>query len=278
MPHSGGCERPATDALVYHLNSLESRHYEHHACLDQLDRTRPQPECMYIDSHDGQKLVIERKTIEWPESYTYGHSKGHELAEAIHEGLAGVEFRTLYTLVMPSLTRGSKAELIEAGRSVAERIKTAYTELQLGQTISMDCLAHRLSFRIRQLVDRGDDEPDSGVVMVWPRHPQMFPAADLKVKLSSQIEKIYAHCIRKFAGYSDARRILMLDPQGEITFTPARTWNELFKNNAPPETINDIWVGKHGTDEFGDEEWLIEKVYGGAVEFPPLASIPFSVD
>jgi hypothetical protein len=206
------------------------------------------------------------------------HSKDHELANAIYEALATVEFRTLYTLAMPSITSGSKAELVEAGRSVAERIKTSYTGLQLGQSISIECLGHRLSFRIRSLVDRGDDEPEGGVVMVWPMKLQMFPAADLNDKLSSQIEKIYAACIRKFASYSDARRILMLDPHGEIIFTPARTWNEIFRKSAPPDVINDIWIGTHGTDDFGDEEWLIEKVYGGAVEFPPLPAISFAVD
>jgi hypothetical protein len=274
IPHSGGCERPATDALVNHLNWLEGSQFEHRACLDQIDRTRPQPECLYVDSRDAKNLVIERKSIAWPESHSHMHSKDHELANAIYERLAGVEFHTLYTLAMPSITSGSKAEFIEAGRSVAERIKAGYAGLQWGESIEIDCLGKHLSFRIRQLVDRGDNEPDSGVVIVWPMNWQMFPAPDLSNKLRAQVERIYAACVRKFAGYSDARRILMLDPHGEISFTSARTWNEFLMNNAPPDAINEIWIGQHGTDDFGEEEWVIEKVFGGALEFQSLLVMP----
>ena len=59
IPHSGGCERPATDALVHHLNWREGTQYKHRACLDQLDRINPQPECLYVDTVTGRQLVIE---------------------------------------------------------------------------------------------------------------------------------------------------------------------------------------------------------------------------
>jgi hypothetical protein len=225
---------------------------------------------LYIDTHDGRALVIERKSISWPESYAHGHSKDHELANAISEGLSGLEFPNSYSLEMPSISSGSKAELTEAGRSVAEQIRTSYAELQRGQSLNIECLGHSLTFKLRPLEDRGDDEPDRGLVMTWAMSAPLFRTDDLNSKLGVQIKKMYAACVRKFAGYSDARRILMLDPHGEVAFTSARTWNEVFTSDPPPEAIEEIWIGAHGSDGFGGEEWVIEKVYGGNLEFPCL--------
>lgn len=63
IPDSGGCERDATDALVAYINQTEGTQYEHRACLDQVDRTRPQPECLYVNITGGRRMVIERKSI-----------------------------------------------------------------------------------------------------------------------------------------------------------------------------------------------------------------------
>ena len=164
IPHSGGCERPATDALVNHVNWLEGTHYEHQACLDQIDRTQPQPECLYVDAYDGRTLVIKRKSISGPESYPHHRSKDHALADAIHAGLAGLEFPDLYSLAMPSVPNESKAELTEAGRFVAEQIRNGYAGLRREQSLHIKCLGHSFSFQIRPFEDRDDDEPDNGLV------------------------------------------------------------------------------------------------------------------
>jgi hypothetical protein len=66
----------------------------------------------------------------------------------------------------------------------------------------------------------------------------------------------------------------MLDPHGEIAFNSPRWWNEIFNKYQPPTAIDEIWIGSRGDDGFGEEEWIIEKVFGGNLVFPePLPGL-----
>jgi hypothetical protein len=40
--------------------------------------------------------------------------------------------------------------------------------------------------------------------------------------------------------------------------------------------MEEIWIASNGTDDFGEEEWILDKVYGGKLEFPeplPIVAI-----
>jgi hypothetical protein len=153
IPVSGGCERHATDALVEHMNCIEGTRYEHRACLDQVDKTRPQPECLYVNVDDDLRMVIERKSIMWPETYAYEHSKEHDLGHSILAGLAGIDFRDVYVLRMPALSSGSKEELASIGQEVGAAIRPKYTSLEPHEVLSINCQGS--SIRIRYSAIRG---------------------------------------------------------------------------------------------------------------------------
>jgi hypothetical protein len=276
IPVSGGCERWATDALAETINDLEGTHYEFRACLDHDDRTRSQPECLYTNVDDGRSLVVERKSISWPESYAYGHSKDHDLADAISAHLAGVVFRDVYHLKMPGLSGGSKQEVRALAGLVAEEIRLRHVTLRYGEVRRIECGGRTFEFGIRPVDEREDGDPASGLVFVWPIQAVFSDRDNLQEKVRRQIEKVFAACIRKFADYSDARRVLMLDPHGEIQYFDAKWWNELFKNRQPPPAINEIWIGHHGWNDWGEEEWVIEKAFGAGFQPPDLLPIPVS--
>jgi hypothetical protein len=262
--------------LVSHLNWLENKHDEHRFCLDQIDRPQPQPECLYVDGQDGTELVIERKSISWPESYPYEHSKDHVLAKEIYGGIAGIEFPDVYSLAMPVTGECSAADLREMGRFVAAQIRARYVDLESQKSMRIECNGRRFVFKIRPMEDRDNSEPSSGVVLTWAMSLPMFDNDDMSARLRGQIQRIYAACVRKFAGYSRARRILMLDPHGDVAFTSARAWNEFFALDPPPEAIQEIWIGSHGVDDCGEDDWVIQKAYGDNLTFPCLPTIPAS--
>jgi hypothetical protein len=56
----------------------------------------------------------------------------------------------------------------------------------------------------------------------------------------------------------------------------AKWWNQVFSNFPPPPDIDEIWIGSSGMNDWGEEEWIIEKAFGGLVEFPGLLPIPIS--
>jgi hypothetical protein len=216
IPKSGGCERWATDVLVNHINWLEDAHFEHQACLDQTGEAGQQPECLYINTDNHQALVIERKSISWPEEYAYRHSKDHDLANAITGSLDGTSFQGLYVLRMPSLSSGSKRELRAIGQKVAEVIGSSYAALQPDQELTINCSGHRFKLGILPLEERGEAGPDAGLCFSWELDNPLFEPEGLQEKVVGQIENIYADCVHKFAAYSGARRVLMLDPHGDV--------------------------------------------------------------
>jgi hypothetical protein len=268
IPQSGGCERAATDELIAHLNSVEGGHYVHRACLDQIDRTGPQPECLYANVDDGRFLVVERKSISWPESYAHDHSKDHELADVISQGIAGTQFRNRYVLRMPRTAGLSRVDIKRLGEYIAQAINLRYDALRLGEFLPIQFLGYGFRFEIQPFEEREDDGPVHGVLFSWSWDHSWLGPDDFAKDLRKQLEKIYAACIRKFSGYSEARRFLMLDPHGEIQFMGARSWNEIFKLLPPPPEIDEIWIGSSGSNDWGEEEWIIDKAYGAGLEFP----------
>ena len=274
IPRSGGCERRATDALVAHLNAHEGTRYEHQACLDQIDRTRPQPECRYANVDDGRSLVVERKSISLPESYAYAHSKDHDLADEIGKSLMGVEFRDVFLLRMPAAGGLVKGEVSAVGQYVGEAIRLHYAGLRRGEPLQIRCRGHSFQFGIQPLEDRDDSGPERGLVFSWLLSAASLEPDRAAEMLRSQIENIYAACIRKFADHSESRRILMLDPHGDVQFMDAWWWNRALTNCPPPSGVDEIWIGSNGTDDWGEEEWIIEKVYGGSIKFPAPLPMP----
>jgi hypothetical protein len=261
IPHSGGCERPATDALVHHLNWRDGTQYEHRGCLDQLDRINAQPECLYADNVTGRELVIERKSLLWPASYAHHHAKDHELANAIFAAVAGVEFPHAYTLAMPHMGTQPKALLIAAGQRIGQQIREHHAKLQACRSLRINCLGKTFTLTIRAPEDRSENEPDRGITLTWDLPWTPTDPTPLAEKLADQLQKIFAACVNKFATYTNARRILLLDPHGDLAFTSTESWRTLFTNLTPPDAIDDIWIGQHSTDDFDEDEWFIDNLY-----------------
>jgi hypothetical protein len=199
----------------------------------------------------------------WPKTYAYEHSKDHDLANAVSAGLEGIEFQDIYVLRMPALKGGSKQELNRVGRAVAQEIRLRYASLRPGQILRIRCNGHLFKFGVQPIEERDDDGLSRGLCFSWTLGDCWPQCADLQEELRPQILKIFEACGRKFAGYASDRRILMLDPHGDVAFNSVRWWSELFIKCQPPSVIDEIWIASSGDNEFGEEEWSIEKVFGG---------------
>ena len=125
--------------MVETLNDLEGTHYEFRACLDNKDSTQSQPECLYTNADDGRPLVVERKSISWPESYAYGHSKDHALANAISAQIDAIDFPEVYYLKMPSLAEGAKRDVVALAQCVADKIRLRQGTLRYGEVLRIEC-------------------------------------------------------------------------------------------------------------------------------------------
>jgi hypothetical protein len=277
LPESGGCERPFTDVLVAHLNRLEGSHYRHRACLDVADRTLPQPEALYVDAETGQQLVIERKSISWPVDYPYRHNNDHAVGELFAQELRDLTTDDLYEVRLPMLMEGKRAELLRYALQATKQIRAKWPTIASGSILKGRAgdkwwwAFHKLPER-----EREDNAPSRGlqITLVGPGLSinDFLDPTNLSDALASAIDKIYANCSAKFASYPAARRILLLDPHGDLRTESTDWWRKVWANRPPPSSIGEIWSGilDWVTDE--SQDWVCEQLYSNAVahSVPPL--------
>jgi hypothetical protein len=256
---SGGCERGATEALVQHLNRLQKTNYVYRSCLDIVHRETPQPETLYVDANVEESLVVERKSIAWPDNYAEGHAHDHFVADEISNELASVEFHELYCLRLPWLIDGNKSELRAFSRQVAAQIRKHYSSLKPGRPIGSRQVPGRAwAFYVQPEEERDEDGPAKGIRYTWlykgeaeALMPPEGPPPELKRALSA----IYSSCVRKFSGYLDSRRILLLHPYGDLSYMWGSWWQGIFGKFPPPAPIDEIWEGSFDEEADG---WELE--------------------
>jgi len=265
IPQSGGCEREATDALIRALNALESSAFRHVRCLDVWDRSRPQPEALYEEAETGRRVVIERKAISWPGDYARLHSNDHLVQESIETALEGLEFGALFGLQLPHLIEGHRKDLQEFAGDVADRIR-AWLSLapSLGTSIGSQDPGREWVFRIRPEWEREEDEPETGLVTTWDTTElhtayQLQPSS-LPDQLREALQKLFLSCTRKFAGYSNARTILALDPHGSLRYHGTNWWAEVLRNHRPPCEVGETWLLIEDWLDDWHFGWIAEKI------------------
>jgi hypothetical protein len=269
-PRSGGCEKPFTDVLVAHLNDTEGTHYRHRACLDIIERTIPQPEALYVDAETGLQLVVERKSISWPADYPYRHSNDHAVGELLSRELRDLANDDLYEVRLPMLMEGRREELLGFALEAAKQIRANWSAIASGSGLKGRVgdkwwwVFHRLPDW-----DREDDAPAKGlkIALVGPGR-SLYDYLDpgrLPDALASSIRKIYASCSAKFSWYPEARRILLLDPHGDLRTESADWWQAVLAGSPPPAEIGEIWSGVLDWITDDTEDWIFERLYSGKV-------------
>jgi hypothetical protein len=275
IPQSGGCERRATDALVSHLNHIEKARYEFIDCLDRTHRQTPQPETLYVDHRTGSPLVIERKSISWPADYPRLHNNDHLLADVISDELRDIPFEDVYVLRLPALIEGRREELLAFGKAVSQKIRLAYP-IKPGHAIGSKKPGRHWAFYLQRPEDREDDHPKAGIIFNWEQRLFSNPYIDpsqLPPALETAVKQIYEACIKKFAQYSSARRILVLDPHGELRYHSANWWNDLFNVYSPPIEAEEIWSGVLDWVDDWEQGWICESLWGKHFQRRPELNI-----
>ena len=80
LPPSAKCEWRDLKYFVAHWNAQRHSAFERTACLDLCSQTK-QPEVLCTDTQTGSKLVIERKSLLWPQNYAEIHHAEHRFWE-----------------------------------------------------------------------------------------------------------------------------------------------------------------------------------------------------
>lgn len=266
IPQSGGCEKPFTDVLVAHLNHSQETNYQHSACLDVADSATAQPEALYTDESIARQLVIERKSISWPVDYPYRHSNDHEVGDVFGDELGDLTADDLYEIRLPLLIEGKRADVLTFAREAAQQIRENWAIVASGRGLQ-DQTSEKLWWQFFRIPDEDREEgtPEKGLKIAWDgpwrsTFDYLDPTS-LPEPLTQAIRKIYKNCSGKFSSYMGARRILLLDPHGDLQKESATWWQEVWANLPPPPEIAEIWSGVLDWVDDEKKDWKFECLY-----------------
>lgn len=265
LPDSGNCERHHTDAFIIILNEIDNREYRHVACLDQIYRNTPQPEALYKDQRTREDLVVERKTVFWPEDYILRHKNDHHLMELIASSTSDIFTDATYELTLPYLIAMSQKELEIFSSNIVNGIRKNLSNVENMELINKIECGYKWLFRKLHPCDSEDFGLAKGLVVNWKVDaidPDIGDSSYAIPKLRPQLTKIYLSCHTKFANYRNARRVLLLDQQGDLGYMNTKWWLNIFSELEPSSSISEIWSGLYVTvTEEGEWGWIFRKLY-----------------
>jgi hypothetical protein len=240
--YPGKCEwlGGGLDAFVRHYNGQSGTAYALTECLDivKVSGTTPKaPEVLLTDSGTGNQMVIERKSIVWPPNYIHRHRLEHDFAELIwkktHDSFRDGAYKL--TLNGREFDLLSSKVIQEAGQEIGDivsRLNPTSLPIRSAKPI-------KWSFRRVQPGEEEDERP--GVIVVHEQTMTLEDTddADARVGTSSEMKAQLEAAAAKFEGYSQCRRLVLLD------FYGTNLWEDdipvLLEGITIPIVIDEVW-------------------------------------
>jgi hypothetical protein len=257
LPVSGGCERHLTDPFVECLNDSQGTCFAYQTCFHHINN-EPQPEALYSATDTGARLVIERKSVVWPLNYVKRHQNDHLVAAILSEGLRELaDLQPLSIRLEPSGLM-SRKELESFARDIVASVRSSMDTLRTGRVLGSQRAGRSWTCNVD--FDRDpSDGPLTGLIVRWPEPLESIRAEALPAQLTQKLLKLLDSTVKKFSGYPDARRILLLDPHGSIRHKDGSWWHRALK--PLPTAIPEIWLGIHDWVTDFDQGWEFEQVF-----------------
>lgn len=268
LPDSGGCERPFIEPFIEHLNETEGCAFTHSKCLDVQDRTRTQPEAMYIDTRTNAQLVIERKSLVWPADAVARHKNEHLIGDSLGDALRDLTSDLPIDIRIWPIAPRSKHELQDLSATIANAVRASISELKAGQLLHSGHGDPQWTCWINPDERAEDDERDSGLIVRFAAISDLgYP--DLKDPgLHQEVQRLVTSAASKFQAYPMCRRVLLLDTFGDVRFIEPEGFSRLLGSVAIPKEISEIWTGSFDWVTDDDQAWMFERI------LPTQTSLP----
>ena len=241
-------------------------------CLDVVYRNSPQPEALYVDQDSGRRLVIERKNLVWPPEYAVGHKNDHLLVDLVTEGLRDLISDDAYELHLDLSVSGTTVELEEFAAVIVETVRTRFPEILAGMTVGSSQVGRRWKFWLGDRSSRVfDGAPETGLGIHWDVPTSLDSCGTPPDGFLADVSRLFGACVRKFASYTDARRILVIEQHGEIRYMGAWWWKIVLEAVSVPPQINELWDAMFDWLDDYEQGWTFEKLYPITDPTPKLA-------
>jgi hypothetical protein len=244
-PTPRGHEICALTSFVHHYNRSNGSRFAFERILDASGST-PQPEGLYVDAASGRTLVIEHKTFVWPRDHFQIHRSNHEVGERIEELIEPVLRSDLpYLLKLPDDLRGPRENLRGFADDVGAFIHARIDVIHEGTVLRSRQPGREWLFRVQSGYDREYFQPSTGLIVEFGGACSALPPPDLMAEYVSVLSQLLVRVSMKFRDHASARRVLVLDPHGDLRFTPDEDWARLLAAVAVPDNVDEIWLSYH---------------------------------
>src|SRR5258708_5301352 len=159
-------------------------------------------------SANGGQMVIERKSVVWPPSYILRHNNEHDFAKAISEVTRPRYHDACYELKVS----GRQVESLDkvAIRAIAKGIGIELLNLKPSDLPVHSSIPINWSFRRADAQQHGEHR---GIVVLCQDSIELEKFLDdsAKTETASAMQKELSAASLKFNGYSDMRKVVLLD-------------------------------------------------------------------
>lgn len=245
-------------------NELYGTSYHLEKCLDVEksggpEPDRPQPEVLLVGASGEPPMVIERKTVAWARHYIRRAQHEDELTDILLEQLSPLFNDGAYALDIwaPDVfgKKTSKLEVQSVARNIAEAVAGgAGNSAQQGPSGTLSRV--RWSFRQVDESDLDEDFPRRGVVITLhgagsdslADGPESLIGRynDALARTRRELAKQLSAAARKFYGYDDCIRVVVLEFYGEDVAD--EDVDQLLVEAELPALIDQVWVTR--------EQWI----------------------
>jgi hypothetical protein len=240
-PFTSKCEWIKLKPFVEHYNSLHGKSYSLSRCLDIEDQSRPEPEIL-LEARGEIPVVIEHKSIVWPDLHLRDHQNEHTLFDHFSE-LVRKHFQDdLYQLTVAEeyLHHRKKGEILSLAKSLVEEVlkSSGYGHIPFPWRFERVPISHRLP-----------DMPPAGVGIQVISDSCDNPEAILKAYEEAKtgfrkaFERAATGVAKKFANYPDHRALLVLEFYGaDSTWVLEEDLLELIRAAELRSSIDEVWI------------------------------------
>jgi hypothetical protein len=119
--------------------------------------------------------------------------------------------------------------------------------------------------------ERDWDEPRNGVRYVFNSSGNPLDWNEVPDGLDRELQRLLDSAARKFATHADAKRVLVLDPIGDLSISATDVWRNAFDMLAKPREIDEVWTSTHG---------LITELYFGWIHraiWPAMGELQYEL-
>lgn len=256
LQSSSKCEWSDLRGFVDSYNEANGTAYKREICLDVENSSGKEPEVL-LEATGEAPIVIERKSVVWPQNFGSDHNNEHHLRALIFSRLNSAESPftdSVYKLVVNenSLKERKQSQVGQFAEDIVRAIKS---DLPVAKSRRGIKCKEPIPWCFRPLLpsERDENTPKSGVSVIvkgdWYFGDESGRISEenkeAKAGYSEALDKVVNQAAEKFAGYEHCLRLLLVQ-----FFGSSSNWFmdddviELIQSAKLPEPIDQVWVAQ----------------------------------